>query len=191
MTKLVIAFLAAALASVGCENKDKTATTEGSSARSAAPAGSGSAPAAVSAAVAPAGGECPGGLTKSAENAFCIKLPASMKPSPPYDKDDRSRRFDYGDDTNTKTLTVVITKMEEATDWDDEVGARTDEAKKKKEVQQADLPDGGKYFSWVEDDGKQWITVLKKKDLKLFFCRSDGKPVDPAVIDACKTATLL
>ena len=137
---------------------------------------------------APATGDC----TKNEEGGFCITLPAGQKAQPPVDKDESSRTYDYTDDAGDG-VTVVVTKMKEAGDWDEEVTTRTDEAKTggNKEQQASDLPGGGKFWSWVDSDGKQWVTVLARKDMKRFFCRAHGKPVAPALVEACKSIRAL
>jgi len=131
---------------------------------------------------------CAANATKSTDGGFCLTLPASMKPKDPYDKDESSRRYDYTDG-NGKSLTVVVTKMDDPSKWDSEVQLRTDEANKptNKDKQVTDLPGGGKFMSWVEEDGTMWITALAHKDTKLFFCRTSGKPADTELVDACKS----
>ena len=131
---------------------------------------------------AAAGGECG---NKSPENNFCLTLPATFKTTP-YEKDSHSRRYDF-DDGSGNGPTVVVTKMEEASDWDSEVTSLNDEAKKKKDPQMADLAGGGKFWSWNEEDGN-WVTVLAHKDLTLIFCRTHAKPTaDPKMVEACKS----
>ncbi len=134
------------------------------------------------------GNGCADNATKSTDGGFCITLPASMKPKDPYDKDESSREYDYKDG-NGKSLTVVVTTMEDASKWDSEVQVRTGEANKptNKEKQVTDLPGDGKFMSWVEEDGSMWVTALAHKDTKLFFCRTSGKPADPELVDAGKS----
>jgi hypothetical protein len=79
--------------------------------------------------------------------------------------------------------------MNDASSWDFEVQSRTNEANgsNRKQQQVTDLPGGGKFISWVDEDGSTWVTTLAHKDLKLLFCRTSGNPLDPALIDACKS----
>lgn len=131
---------------------------------------------------------CADTATKNTDGGFCITLPASMKPSDPYDKDESSRRYDYTDGNGT-SLTVVVTKMDDPSKWDYEVQSRTNEANQSnhKDQQVTDLPGGGKFMSWVDEDGSMWITALAHKNTKLFFCRTSGKPADPELVDGCKS----
>jgi hypothetical protein len=131
---------------------------------------------------------CAANATKSTDGGFCLTLPASMKAKDPFDKNESSREYDYKDD-NGKSLTVVVTKMDDPSKWDSEVQVRTDEANKptNKDKQVTDLPGGGKFMSWVEEDGSMWVTTLAHNDAKLFFCRTSGRPADPELVDACKS----
>ncbi len=140
----------------------------------------------------PAAGGCAAGAVTSAEGGFCLSLPATQKAQDPYDKDESSRRYDYASEDG-KGVTVVVTKMKEATEWDDEVKSLSDESTKatNKDAQASDLPGGGKFWSWVEADGKTQVTVLVRKDLKRIFCRTSGNPADPALVDACKSLRAL
>ena len=84
-------------------------------------------------------------------------------------------------------VAVVVTKMDAASDWDDEVTSLNEEAKKKKDAQMSDLPGGGKFWSWNDEDGN-WVTVLTHKDLTRIFCRTHAKPTaDAAMVEACKS----
>jgi hypothetical protein len=182
MKNLTMVFLAtAALASFGCKKKDGDAAGKAG--------GEAAKPAEAKPASDSAGGTgCAANATRSVEGGFCLDLPPTMKGSDPYDKDDRSRRYDYGDG-NGKGLTVVVTKLAEAKEWDDEVSMLADETKQPdhKQQQSIDLPGGGKFMSYVGDDGMTWATALAHKDTKLLFCRTNGKPADPALVDACKS----
>jgi hypothetical protein len=130
-----------------------------------------------------AGGDC---NLKPKDGAFCLTGPATLKGSDPYDKDDSSKRYDYADDKGGG-VTVVVTKLEEASDWDSEVRMMTEQGAKKKDMKQEDLADGGKFWSWTDDDG-EWVTVLVKKDLMQYFCRTHAKPTaDAAMVATCKS----
>src|ERR1043166_2165321 len=187
MKNLAMVFLVAvALASFGCKKKDG-----GDAAGKGTGSGEVAKPAEAAARPAdPAAGAdgCAANATRSAEGGFCLNLPPTMKGNDPYDKDDRSRRYDYGDGSG-KSLTVVVTKLAEAKDWDDEVAMLADETKQPdhKQQQSVDLPGGGKFMSYVGSDGVTWATALAHKDTKLLFCRTNGKPADPALVDACKS----
>lgn len=182
MRNLTIVFLATA-ALTSCAKKDGDTAAKAAGGEAAKPAEAPAKPA------DPAGGTgCAANATKSVEGGFCLNLPPTMKGSDPYDKDDRSRRYDYGDG-NGKGLTVVVTKVVEATDWDDEVHFLAEETKQPdhKQQQSMDLPGGGKFTSYVGDDGMMWATAITHKDTKLLFCRTNGKPADPTLVDACKS----
>jgi len=181
----MVFLVAAALTSFGCKKKDSGGDMTGKA------TGSGEAAKPAEAAAKPANDPaagCAANATRSAEGGFCLNLPATMKANDPYDKDDRSRRYDYGDGSG-KSLTVVVTKLAEAKEWDDEVGMLADETKQPdhKQQQSMDLPGGGKFMSYVGADGVTWATVLAHKDTKLLFCRTNGKPADAAMVDACKS----
>ena len=130
---------------------------------------------------------CAAGATRSTEGGFCLTVPAGLKASPPYDKNTSSRRYDYADGTG-KSIAVVVTQMKSAAEWDSEVSLRTREANapNHRQPEVKDLPGGGKFISWVDDNGP-WATVITHKDLKLFFCRVGGKATDAMLVDACKS----
>lgn len=176
---------AAALTSFGCSKKPKDGDAT-KSAEAAKPADPKPAPA-----PAPPSGDC----TKNDEGGFCITLPADQKAETPIDRDEHSRTYSYASEKTNTGITVVVTKMTEASDWDDEVTSLAEEAKTKdnKEQQASDLPGGGKFASWIDRDGKNWITVLvhKDKDMKYLFCRSFGTPVAAVLVEACKSLRVL
>ncbi len=189
MQNYTIAFLAAvSLVSFGCKKKgdggeaDKKVVDDKPAPAGDKPAGDTPAPAKPDDKPAAAGGCVP-----NTDGGFCLAVPAAMKAGAAFKKSDTERAFDYSDGSG-KSLKVVVTTMSDpAAEWDSEVSVRTDEGKKKTNVQASDLPDGGKFFSWVDGD-TNWVTTLTHKDKLLFFCRTSGKPAaDPAMVDACKS----
>jgi hypothetical protein len=138
---------------------------------------------------AAAGGTgCAAGAARNDEGGFCVKVPANEKMQNAYDSNDTSRTYEYGNDSG-HGITVVVSKLDDASNWDFEVHVVDDESKSSGKTQQqsSDLPGGGKFWSWVDEDGKTWVTALTHKDKKLLFCRTFGKPVDAALVDACKS----
>jgi hypothetical protein len=128
-----------------------------------------------------AAGDC---NVKSDAGGFCF-TGTGLTAADPLKQDDT--KTNYGYSAGDKSLMIGVTKMEEAGDFDDEVGSRTTEGKAKKDMKVEDLPNGGKMLTW-NDEGTQMVTVLNKKDMKLLFCRTTGKPTaDPALVESCKS----
>ncbi len=66
---------------------------------------------------------------------------------------------------------------------------RTEEGQSSGKTRQpsTDLPGGGTFWSWSDEDRKTWVTALTHKDTELLFCRAFGGPVDVALVDACRS----